>query len=119
MKRLATTILHCALIIALAVGIVKTSNAHSLPHDPAELAKIISQHHTQTEDHGHAHDDMVDLIHAFHGHAHEMADHDHNIAFLLPRRGTSFIAHAQTQWVMMQIAMSGRRAFDLDKPPRS
>jgi hypothetical protein len=119
MKRQAITLLRFALTIALAVGIGLSSNVQTKSHNLLKIAEIMAQHEAEIEDHGHAHDDIVDVIHAFQGHAHEMADHDHNTAFLPPRRSTGFIAPARTDWSLTEIAMSDRRAFDLDRPPRA
>jgi uncharacterized protein HemX len=119
MIRQATSFLRFAFTIALAVGIVLSLNSQSQAHDLAKIAKIMTQHQAEIEDHGHAHEDIVDVMHAFQSHAHEMADHDHNIAFLPPKRSTGFIAPARTDWTLAEITMSDRRAFDLDRPPRT
>ena len=118
MKRQATSFLRFALTIALAVGIVLSSNAQSQSNDLAKIADIMTQHQAEIEDHGHAHEDIVDVMHAYQGHAHEMADHDHNVAFLPPKRSTGLSAPARTNWSLTEIALSDRMAFDLDRPPR-
>jgi len=119
MKRQAISLLRFALTIALAMGIVLSSNAQSQSHNLAKITEIMTQHQAEIEDHGHAHEDIVDVMHAYQGHAHEMADHDHNIAFLPSKRGTGFIAPARTNWSLTEITMSDRRAFGLDRPPRA
>lgn len=105
--------------IALAVGIVLSSKAQSQSDDLAKVAEIMSQHQTEIEGHGHAHEDIVDVMHVYQGHAHEMADHDHNIAYLPPKRSTGFTAPARTKWSLIEVSLSDRRAFDLDRPPRA
>lgn len=108
-----------AVTIALAVGMVLSSNAQSQSHDLTRVAEIITEHQQpEIEDHGHVHDDSVDVRHAYLGHAHEMADHDPTIAFLPPRRGTGFIASARLNRSLTDIAIPNPRAFDLDRPPR-
>lgn len=119
MTRQAITFLRFAMTIALVVGIVLSSNAQSQSHDLGKIAEIMAQHQTDIKDHGHAHEDIVDVVHVYQGHAHEMADHDHNIAFLPTRRSTGFFAPVRTNWLLTEIAMSDRRAFDLDRPPRA
>jgi len=119
MKRQAITFLRFTMTIALAVGIVLSSNAQSQSNDLAKVAEIMSQHQTEIEDHGHAHEDIVDVLHAYQGHAHEMADHDHNIAYLPPKRSTAFTAPARTNWSLIEVSLSDRWAFDLDRPPRA
>ena len=118
MIRPTLTSLRFALIIALAVGVGLSSNARSQSHDLGRIAEIMSQHQSEIEDHGHAHEDIVDVMHAFQSHSQEMADHDHNIAFLPPRRGTGVTAPARSDRSLTEITMSDRRAFDLDRPSR-
>jgi len=118
MRRQATTILRYALIVTLSLAAVLSANARVPSHNSVDLAKIVAQHQSVVEDHGHAHEDLVDVAHAYHGHAHNAADHDHNFAYLPPRRGTGFIDAIGLDWPMTQIAVLDRRAFDLDRPPR-
>jgi len=95
-----------------------SSGSGNLSHDLADLTKIVVEHQTEIEDHGHFHDDLVDLAHAYYGHANEMADSDHNVAFLTPRRGSYILAPARLDWPMAKIAIAGRNPFGLDRPPR-
>ena len=99
MKRQATSFLRFALTIALAVAIMLSSNAQSQFQEFAKIAEIMAEHQAEIDDHGHAHDDIVDILHIFQGHAHEMADHDHNTAFLPPRRSAGIIAPTSTNWL--------------------
>lgn len=119
MKRQATSFLRFVLTIALAVGIMLSSNAQSQSHDLAQIAAIMAEHQSEIEDHGHAHGDVVDILHAYEGHANEMADHDHNTAFLPPRRSAGLNPPARKSWHLTQIALTDLRAFVLDRPPRS
>jgi hypothetical protein len=57
-------------------------------------------------------------MHAFHGHSHEIADHDHNIAFLPPREPSGAMITTSTSWVTANSAMAERRDYGLDRPPR-
>lgn len=106
------------LIIALAVGIVLSSNARMVSHDLTELAQIVAEHDHEVAEHGHAHNDIVDLIHAYHGHMHDVADHDHNIAFLPPRAASSHAPPTGKGWAWANGLMQDRSEFDLDRPPR-
>jgi 2-keto-4-pentenoate hydratase/2-oxohepta-3-ene-1,7-dioic acid hydratase in catechol pathway len=119
MIRQALTFLRFALSIALTVGIVLSSSAQSQSHNLAKITEIMTQHQVEIKDHGHAHEDIVDVMHAYQEHAHEMADHDHNSVFLPPKRGTGFIAPARTNWSLTEITMSDRSVFGLDRPPRA
>ncbi|WP_139816282.1 hypothetical protein [Planktotalea arctica] len=118
MKRQATSVLRFALTIALAVGIMLSSNAQSELQEFSEVADLLAEHQAEIEDHGHSHDDIVDILHIFQGHAHEMADHDHNTAFLPPRRSAGIIAPSSANWSLTETAASDRSAYDLDRPPR-
>ncbi len=118
MKRQVNLVLRYAMTIALAVGIMLSSYAQSELHEFAEIAELLAEHQAEIEDHGHSHDDIVDILHIFQGHAHEMADHDHNTAYLSPRRGLGFVAHSSTTSSLIEIAASDRSAHDLDRPPR-
>ena len=118
MKRQAISFLRTAITVALAVGVMLSSNAQSQSHEFAKIAAIMAEHQAEVENHGHAHEDIVDILHVFQGHAHEMADHDHNTAFLPPRRSTGMIVLERASWSLAEIAFSDVRAYDLDRPPR-
>ena len=118
MTRIVTGYLRIVLTIAFAVGIILSSNSRMVSHDITELAKIVTEHHAEIADHGHAHEDIIDVMHAYHGHAHDVADHDHNIAFLQPRTTSGVLLPTRTNWALASYAMPDRRGFDLDRPPR-
>lgn len=118
MTRAIAGYLRGLLTIALAVVILLSANSRSVTHDFTELAKIVAEHQAEIEEHGHAHEDIVDLMHAYHGHSHEIADHDHNIAFLPPREAAGFTMPTSTSWAMANSAMPDRRDNGLDRPPR-
>jgi len=113
-----TGYLRGMLTIALAVGMLLSANSRSVTHDFTELAKIVAEHHAEIAEHGHAHEDIIDLMHAYHDHIHEIADHDHNIAFLPPRDPSGFIMPTSTSWMMAPSAMADRRDYGLERPPR-
>lgn len=106
------------LTLALAVGTLLSANSRLVTHDFTELAKIVAEHHAEIEEHGHAHEDIVDLVHAYQGHSHEVADHDHNIAFLPPREPAGSVMPTSTSWTMVNSVMPDRRDYGLDRPPR-
>lgn len=119
MIRQITGYLKGLLRIALAVGMLLSANSRSVTHDFTELAKTVAEHHAEIEEHCHAHEDIVDLMHAYHGHSHEIADHDHNIAFLPPRDPSGPVVPTSTSWAMANSAMPDRRDYGLDRPPRA
>ena len=113
-----TRYLKGLLTILLAVGVVLSGNSRSVTHDVTELAKIVAEHHAEIGEHGHAHEDIVDLMHAYHDHGHEVADHDHNIAVLPPREPSGSLMPTSTSWAMANSAMPDRTDYGLDRPPR-
>ena len=118
MTRKITGYLRGMLAIALAVGMLLSANSRSVTHDFTELVKIVADHHAEIEEHGHAHEDIIDVMHAYHGDSHEIADHDHNIAFLPPRDASGAILPTSKSWAMTNIAMRDRHYYGLDRPPR-
>ena len=118
MIRQITGYLKGLLGVALAVGVILSADSRSVTHDFTELAKIVADHHAEIEEHGHAHNDIIDVMHAYHGHSHEIADHDHNIAFLPPRDESGALLPTSKSWAMTNIAMRDRRDYGLDRPPR-
>jgi hypothetical protein len=118
MTQAITQFLRAMMTIALAVGLLLSANSRSVTHDFTELAKVLAEHHAEIEEHGHAHEDIVDLMHAYHGHSHEVTDHDHNIAFLPPREPSGSVMPTSTSWAMTSNAMADRTDYGLDRPPR-
>ena len=113
-----TGYLRGMLTIALAVGMLLSANSRSVTHDFTELAKIVAEHHAEIAEHGHAHEDIIDLMHAYHDHIHEIADHDHNIAFLPPREASNVVLPMNKNWTMANQGLPDRRNYGLDRPPR-
>lgn len=106
------------LTVILAVAMLMSSYARMQSHDLAELAQVAADYQSETADHGHAHDEIIETIDAYHGHGHDVADHDHNIAFLPTRTMLMIIAPDRANWVMANSALPDRSAFDLHRPPR-
>lgn len=118
MKQQAIFFLRYALVLILAIGIVMASGSKILSHNPADLMQIVTDHQIEAADHGHTHEDIVDIMHAYDGHAHDIADHDHSPALLPARRGASALAPVRRSWPMVQLAASGRKPIGLERPPR-
>src|SRR6056297_988847 len=116
MTRRIAGYLRGLLSIALAVGIILSANSRSVSHDVTDLARIVAEHHAEIEEHGHAHEDIIDLMHAYHGHSHQIADHDHNVAFLPPRDAMSTPMWTSTSWALSDSTMPDRRGYELDRP---
>lgn len=110
--------LRTLFVLALAVGVVVSANSRTVSHNFIELAEIIAQHDAAVDDHGHSHEDIIDIIHAAHEHAHEIAEHDHNIAFLPPRQRDQIIPFIGQNWSMMNTNIPDPINYSLDRPPR-
>jgi hypothetical protein len=119
MTQIVTGYLRIVLTVALVVGMMLASNSRMVSHYITELSKIVTDHHAEIADHGHAHEDIVDVLDAYHGHAHDVADHDHNLAFLRPRTASGIVLLTRTNWALASSAMPDRGSFDLDRPPRA
>lgn len=106
------------LVATLAVAFLLASNARIVSHDLPDLQQIVAEHQNEISEHGHAHEDVVDVVHAYHGHGHDGADHDHNVAFLPDRKATDTLMPVRSTWIVANNALPGRSIFDLDRPPR-
>jgi hypothetical protein len=105
-------------VIALAVGLVLSANSRLVAHDLSELAKIVADHHNEAKEHGHAHEDIVDVMHAYLAHSHEIADHDHNVVFMPPHDAASEMVATSIIATLSDNSMRGRQDYGLDRPPR-
>jgi hypothetical protein len=113
-----TGYLKAVLAIALIAGVILSANSRTESYDITQLAEIVAAHHAEIEEHGHVHEAVIDVMHAYLEHAHDVADHDHNIAFLPPRASTTILPTMRTSWTLAGYAMPDRKDFDLDRPPR-
>jgi hypothetical protein len=118
MRRQLAGYLKLVLAIALAMGTVLSPNSPMVSHDVAELAKVVSEQNIEIKKHGHAHEDMVDETHAYHGNAHDEAEHNHTSLFLPPRELSGILPPRRTTWALANTAAPDYRNFDLDRPPR-
>ena len=71
-----------ALVGVVCLALVVWSVTPSFTHAPM-VFDTIKEHLEMIADHGHSHGFEEDLHWAMHGHSHDVADHDHNQAFLL------------------------------------
>lgn len=118
MRRKAKIVVKVALTIVLVVGMVLSANVRVVSHDLSELTQLVAEHDAGIEEHGHAHDDAVDLIDAYHGHSHDVADHDHNIAFLPPRTPSITVLPTGSTWALANNVFEDHSDFGLERPPR-
>ncbi|MFT6605787.1 MAG: hypothetical protein ACJA2X_000963 [Halocynthiibacter sp.] len=108
MTRIVKRYLSIALTTVLAVGMISSSNSRVVSHDITELAKIVTEHHAEIADHGHAHEGIVSVMESYHWHADEVADHDLNIAILPPRTSSSMILPTRSGWTLANVCCRPR-----------
>jgi hypothetical protein len=118
MIRIVTSYLRIVLTIVLAVGMILSSNSRMAAHDVTELTQIVIGHSAEIEEHGHAHEDIVIVMDAYHGHAHDVVDHDHNVALMPSRPSSGIELPTRTIWALANAAMPDRKDSSLDRPPR-
>ena len=63
------------LVATLAVAFLLASNARIASHDLPDLEQIVAEHQKEKSEHGHAHEELVDVVHAYHGHGHDKASY--------------------------------------------
>ena len=122
-QRLAATFRY-VWTISLVVGIALSANFRTLPYDPLALAQVIAEHQADIADqrhsHGHSHDDIEVVVHAFQSHQLEMIEHDQNTAFLPPRRmAQKVMSPDRLTWALAHMRLIDLRGFELDRPPRA
>jgi hypothetical protein len=118
MARFTKITIHYALMVSLTLSFVLSSSSHSLSHDPLVLAAISAQHEAEKVEHGHSHEEPISPVHIFHGHVHDVADHDHNGAFLFPPKASNRPTVSNSRWLIAATYTWRGPAFDLDRPPR-
>lgn len=109
------------LAITLMAGVVASAGMRGVAHEPVDLLQILADHKAEIARHGHAHEDIHDLMHRHHahdGHAHEFSDHDHNVMFMPPRMDATVAIALHVDRSMANEAMVSLRSFNLDRPPR-
>ncbi|WP_171123257.1 MULTISPECIES: hypothetical protein [unclassified Ruegeria] len=105
-------------LTALCLALVVWSVTPSFSHAPA-IFETIQDHLEMVEDHGHSHGFEEDLFWAMHGHSHDVADHDHNQAFLAPSRGSEPSSAFSEPWLRIAATDGPSRQFRIDRPPRT
>lgn len=90
----------------------------SFTHAPT-VFKTIQDHLEMVKDHGHSHGFEEDVHWAMHGHSHDVADHDHSQAFLVPSQRTTPSLAFGTAWWQMASTDGPSGQFRIDRPPRA
>lgn len=99
-------------------ALVVWSVVPSLTHAPS-MFETVQDHLEMIADHGHSHGFEEDLYWAMHGHSDDMADHDHNQAFLTPSRSSETSAEFSEPWLRIASTSGPTRQFRIDRPPRA
>ena len=103
-------VLTCAALIVWSV-------MPSYTHAPTVL-ETIQEHLEMVEEHGHSHGFEADILWAMHGHSHDLADHDHSQAFLMPNPQTGPSLAYGEPWLRIASTRGPSRQFRIDRPPR-
>ncbi|WP_282048377.1 hypothetical protein [Sulfitobacter mediterraneus] len=90
----------------------------SFTHAPI-VFETIQDHLEMVEDHGHSHGFEEDFQWAMHGHSHDVADHDHNQAFLSAGQRGEPVATFSEALLSMGSSSGPSRHFRIDRPPRA
>lgn len=90
----------------------------SYTHAPT-VYETINEHREMVETHGHPHGFEETLYWAMHGHSHDVTDHDHSQAFVMPSRELEPSAEFSALWLRMASLDGPSRQFPIDRPPRS
>lgn len=92
--------------------------APTASHVPTVL-ETMQEHAAMVADHGHSHGLEEDLIWAMHGHNHDVADHDHSQAVLMPARFALCDSETSAEWRGLSKANWSPPLFRLERPPRA
>lgn len=110
MARQLFVALTCA---ALTLWTISPNDVH-VP----EIIETLQEHAEMINSHGHSHGLEEDLLWALHGHSHDVVDHDHSQAVLVPGRSVQVASTVSTIWRSSAVADWTPPHFRLDRPPR-
>jgi hypothetical protein len=102
----------------LCFSLVVWSVAPSATHAPKVL-QTIHDHLEMIADHGHSHGFEEDLFWAWHGHSHDVIDHDHSQVVLSAGVSVSAFYVAKDKWRLRALRFGPPRNFDIERPPRA
>lgn len=115
---ITTDIVKRFIAVLTCLALVVWSVMPSFNHTP-NVFETIQDHLEMVESHGHSHGFEEDLYWAMHGHSHDVADHDHNQAFLTPSRSSEPSAGFSEPWLRIGSTSGPTRQFRIDRPPRA
>lgn len=118
MRIRASIFLKRLLTVLVFGGIILSPDVRNAQHEPSDIMQILADHQADIERHGHAHEDIGDLLAHVHGHAHDAAEHDHNVMFMPPRVDAAPWASAGKDRWLVDNTQRQYATFDLERPPR-
>ena len=113
LRKLGQTAFAALLCVSVLAWSVLPASAHA----PSTIQTLQGNAET-IADHGHAHGLEEDLFQAFHGHSHDVDDHDHSTA-VLGRGGAAVqVPQGSTDWRPSRSRGDPGPVFRLRRPPR-
>jgi hypothetical protein len=111
---IVTFALH--LMLCLSVSFWSLNSAPR--HEPAQTFEQAAMA-VELADHGHSHGDALDLAWLQHGHAHDVADHDHNSALTPPAVSLTHLPGSRRREALPDRTASPPPNFGFERPPRA
>jgi hypothetical protein len=105
-------------LTVLCASLVMWSVMPTLGHAPA-VFETIQDHLEMVEEHGHSHGFAEDLFWAMHGHSHDVLDHDHSQAVLIPGPTEQTLLETTDLWQMGPPPTGPTFAYLIERPPRA
>lgn len=109
-----TAIIKRMVAAVVCLALLCWSITPSFTHAPT-VFETIHDHLKMVQEHGHSHGFEEDLFWALHGH--DVADHDHSQAFLVPSQSTTPSLAFSTAWWQMASTDGPAGQFRIDRPP--
>lgn len=107
------------MLVALACfAVVAWTVAPATSHLP-KIMDTLLDHAEMIESHGHTHGFEDDLMWALHGHSHDVADHDHTQAVVLPSETARILPKIKTAKSGLIRIHWSTPLFLLERPPRA
>ncbi len=118
-KSVRKVLAHCQRIAAscICLTVLLWLFMPAFTHAPT-LVQTHVEHQKVIESHGHSHGLEQDRFWAFHGHHHDVDDHDHSQTFLIPPRNTSSLRMNNEVWPLLKERRLSDLNFRIERPPR-
>jgi hypothetical protein len=117
MHRLFELAVHTFRLILIAAVLVWSFSA-VLKHDPSS-AQLPAAAVAAELEHGHIHGDAIDALWVLHGHAHDVADHDHNWALTPTGNVWVLLGSVAAHLDGHEQGIPALLAYTIEHPPRA